>query len=204
MLEIKEDRPSYVAFETVAEEDREASVRADRYMTKDVVYAVITPIGSKDRIYREVNSWLTNVAQQVKEERMPAAWAENYRQAYETWRRGEEIPVNGTPIKGWGVISPSTQQNIISANIRTVEDLAVCNDEGLRRVGMGAQELKDKAVTWLKSLSTAGKVTMETSALQVKIRTLETQVTAQQETIKELRLENDALHAQIKQGEKAK
>jgi hypothetical protein len=195
-MEIREQRPSYVVFERKQVEDRDASLREGRYIARDEDYAIITPIGSKDRIPREVKSWFAALEQQAREERIPRAWVDQYRQAYEAWRRGEEIPLNGTPIKGWAVLSPAQQANVLSANVRTVEDLAQANDEARKRIGMGANELVDKAIAWLKSAQTQGPLVQENAALKARIRQLEAQTVAQEALIKDLRVENETLTKQ--------
>jgi len=80
---------------------------------------------------------------------------------------------------------------IIQAGIRTVEDLASLNDEGLRRIGMGAVELKQKAKTWIDVSQDKGKVTQEMASvsrqndqLQKTVDTLMAKVEKLQEEMK--------------------
>lgn len=196
-MEIREDRPSYVVFERQPVEDRDRSLAEGRYMTKDVDFAIITPIGSKDRIPREVSSWLSNMEQQVREERMPRQWYQQYKDAYEAWKRGEEVPLNGTPIKGWSLIGPAQQKNILGANVRTVEDLAQANDEALLRIGMGAVELKMQAQTWLKTAKDVGSVVKSNTVLEARITTLERDNKSLRTQNDELRSENALLVARL-------
>lgn len=189
------DRPAYVRFEFRPVEDREASLKSGHFVTRDAEYVIITPAGSKDEVEKLVPEWLTQMKQQVREGRLKPEWENNYVRAYEHWKRGEEIPVNGTPIKGWPVLSPAQQKNAISANVRTVEDLAAANGEALQRLGMGAVEMKQKAEAWLKAASSLGTVVQENSALKVKVRDLETQV-------KNLLERNQALAQQVAEGTK--
>lgn len=192
-IEIREQRPSYVVFERKGQEDRAASLAQGRYMEKSVDYVIITPQGSKDRIPREVQSWFQHLEQQAREERIPKEWPAQYRAAYEAWKKGEEIPLNGTPIKGWPVLAPALQANVISANILTVEDLAQINDEGAKRIGMGAIELRDKAIAWLKAASDVGVVTQQSAALQGRIRQLEANAEVLNGQIRDLKAENESL-----------
>lgn len=168
----KEDRPAYARFETRTIEDREASLRLGHYAGKDVDYVLLTPAGSKDEVEKPVKDWLAQMVQQVREERLPAKWEEGYRGAYERWKRGEEIPLNGVAIKGWPVASPAQQKTIIAANILTVEDLAQANGEALQRLGMGAVDLRTKAVAWLKGSKEIGTLVQENAQLQAEKRTL--------------------------------
>lgn len=191
--EMSEQRPSYVVFERRAVEDRAASLREGHYVARDLDFAIITPIGSKDRIPRQVDDWFKALEQQVREERIPKSWVDQYHQAYHSWKRGEAIPLNGTPIKGWPVLSPAHQANVISANILTVEDLAQANDEALRRIGLGALELRDKSIAWLKSSKDSGVMTQENAGLKAKIRQLESQVKTLEEAVEGLKQENEQL-----------
>lgn len=148
-------RPPYVRFETMPIEDRDASIAAGRLIVKDVDFAKVTAIGSKDVAIKEVKAWLEQQRQYAKEERIPGEWPMQYERAYAAWKAGQEVPLNGTPIKGWSAVSAAQQSNIIGANILTVEDLAGITDEGIRRIGMGAMELKDKAIRFLANQSKA-------------------------------------------------
>ena len=74
--------------------------------------------------------------------------------------------MHGTPILGWDVISPAQQKMLIAINCLTVEDLAQINDEGMKRVGMGGLELRNKAKNWLASVKDHGGLTIQMSALE--------------------------------------
>lgn len=167
-MELREGRPSYVRFELRPEEDREATLRAGHYVTRDVEYAVLTPAGSKDEIPRKVVDWMKQLKQYEKEGRMPPELVGKYIAAYEAWKRGEDIPLSGTPIKTWPVLSPAERSNVIAANIRTVEDLAGANGEAKHRMGMMAEQLVQKAQQWLKAANDVGKVVQENTRLRVE------------------------------------
>jgi hypothetical protein len=192
-MEIKEAQPPYVRFERRPVEDRPASMREGRYMTKDLDFAIVTPIGSKDMIPRVATEWLAYLEQQVKEGRFNAKWLDEYRAAYKAWQAGEEMPISGTPIKGWPLLSPAQQANVISANILRVEDLAGINDEAIRRIGPGALEMKEKAVAWLKAAKGSGVAAQEVADLTAKARQLQAQIESQQQMLRELRAENELL-----------
>lgn len=172
-MELRENRPSYVRFETQTIEDRAATLANGNYTEKNVDMVIITPIGSKDEIPMFVADWLTQLETHVREERIPRKWRDQYKEAYEAWKKGQEIPLNGTPIKGWSLLSPAQQNNIIAANIRTVEDLATANGEALQRIGMGGQELKQRAEAWLKAAAGAGVLVQENTLLRAKVKQLE-------------------------------
>lgn len=150
-ITIAEARPPYVMFEVKSEEDRAASLEAGHYVAKDVHYAIITPQGSKDRFERRVDEWLEACAQSVSEKRLPDAWYNHYKAIYAAWKADQAMPLNGTSIKNWSVLSPAQIETLTRLRILTIEDIAAANEETIARIGMGARALKDKAVAWLQS-----------------------------------------------------
>lgn len=182
----RKDRPAYVRFERVAVEDKAASLKAGHYVAKDVDFALITPPYSKDVFKIKVTQWKENMKLDVHNERLPVQWMEKYLEDYERWLTGQEIPLNGSPIKGWGVISPAHQKNLIEMNILTVEDLAGINDEGIRRIGMGGLDLKHKAKAWLSQLQDKGPLTQEIAAVKAENQLLKTTVASLEERVKDL------------------
>lgn len=167
--EVKQDRPSYVRFETRPVEGKDAK-GMPTFIDRD--FALVTPIGSKDVVVRVVSDWFTQLDQQVREERIPAEWVAKYKQAYELWKKGQDIPPEGTPIRGWPAISPAQQENVIRANILTVEDLAQATDEPIRRIGLGALDLREKARAWLKAQSGPAKLASEMASLKMQLEAL--------------------------------
>ena len=162
----RKERPAYVRFERIAVEDKAASLREGHYVARDLDMVLITPPYSKDVFKNKAPQWIENMKQDVQNGRMPQQWMDDYLKAYEHFKRGEEIPLNGTPIKGWGVLSPAQQETLIRMNVLTVEDLAGINDEGVKRVGMGGLDLKNKAQAWLAQLKDKGPITQEMAALK--------------------------------------
>lgn len=197
MAEERKERPAYVRFERKAVEDRTASVLKGSAVMKDVDYAIITPVGTKDEIPRVVSEWLPHLTQQVKEMRLPPDHEQHYRHAYERWKAGEELPLAGTPIKGWQVLSPSAQANVIAANIRTVEDLAAANGEATARIGMGAVEMKQKAENWLRASKDIGTVVQLNAALSSENERLKAAVVALEAKNNELAVKLQAATGQV-------
>lgn len=168
ILDSSQNRPSYVRFERVPVEDVPASKAAGHYVAKDLDYALVTPAGSKDVFKCKVPQWFANLKQDVENGRLPPEWLDKYTQAYASWLAGQEPPLDGTPIRGWGVLSPAQQETLTRLHILTVEDLARMNDEAIRRIGMGAMDLKHKAVAWLAQLQDKGPLTQEVAALKAE------------------------------------
>lgn len=191
ILTDREERPAYVQFECRTVEDKQASIREGRYVAKDVDFALVTPSYSKDCVEYKVAQWLINIDRNLREERIPQKWADHWREAYKRWKAGQEMPLNGTPVKGWGVISPAQQAMLVAMNCLTVEDLAAANDEGLRRMGMGSVDLRNKAKTWLASMSDHGGVTVKMAALEQENAVLTASVESMQKQL-------DALKSMVK------
>lgn len=194
-MEIRDEMPAWVQFEVRAVEDRNATIKNGTYTTRDVEFALVTPPYSKDCIEKEVSAWLAEMDENVRNNRIPEKWRDGYRAKYDAWKKGLEIPEDGIPIKGWCMVSPAQQQNLIIIGIRTVEALAAMNDEGMKRYGMGALDLKNRAAAYLKQEKT-GKVAQENAALKARVDDLETQV-------KQVLEKNRALEARLDREKQA-
>lgn len=186
LMNDRKERPAYVRFVRRAVEDRAAPSIGGRWPKRDVDYALVTPPYSKDVFEAVATEWLDQMGVEVRNGRLPEEWHDRYRQQYEKWKIGEEMPLDGEPIKGWGVISPAQQANLIALNIRTVEDLAGVNDEGVRRIGMGSGELRDKAKAWISQLKDKGPLTQENAMLRGENISLKATVEQLQARNKEL------------------
>jgi hypothetical protein len=185
-LEPKAERPAYVRFVRRAVEDRQASQAEGKYVAKDVDYALITPPYSRDVVEVKAAQWFENLANDERAGRIPKEWVDRYRKVHEAWKNGQELPPSGTPIRGWGVTSPAQQEMLIKMNILTVEDLAGVNDEGAKRIGMGAMELKNRANAWLKQLADKGPLTLEVAALRTENEQFKATIAALTEKIDQL------------------
>jgi hypothetical protein len=172
----RKERPAYVQFETRTEEDKAASARENRYVVREYEVAKLTPPYSKDSIEFHVDTWLADIEKNLRDGRISEDWAKYWRDAYRNWKSGQELPLSGTPIKGWGVISQAQQESLIHINCKTVEDLALVNEEGMRRMGMGALDLRNKAQAWLKSMNDHGGATLKIAALEQENAVLRTSV----------------------------
>jgi hypothetical protein len=185
-------RPPYVAFERRPVEDRTASQVKGHYASKDVDFAIITRPGSRDTLEEEVVVWLEKLRQRAKAQQIPANWYEGFSAAYKAWKEGEEIPTEGTPIKGWPVLSPAAQKELAHVGIRTVEDLAQMPENELSVLGTGALSMKQKAVAWLQAAEGSGKIAEQLSAMAVKINDLTTLVQNQAAELDKYRREEAA------------
>lgn len=189
ILERDENRPAYVRFERRAVDDKAATLAAGHYVSKDEDYALITPPYSKDCVEKKVSSWFPQVEVNVKNGRVPQSHLDFWKRAYQAWKDGQEEPINGTSVKDWNALSPAQCKNLISAGCRTIEDLAQANDEALKRIGMGAIELRQKAKAWLQAAKDHGPITMEIVSLQKENDQLKGSIESMQEQIRLLTMQ---------------
>lgn len=187
MVMPRDERPPYVKFEVRTMEDRGLSIKQGHYVGRDVIFAVITPQGSKDRIERVADDWIAEKRLHVEDGRFPRVWYEAYRASYEAYKRDEEPPVDGTPLRSWPPISPTQYKALRELRILCVEDLAHANEETISRIGFGARALKDKATEWLKAASGLGMQVEEAERLRIDNESLRQTVASQQVALDEFR-----------------
>ena len=186
MSTVNNELPPYITFERRAVEDRTASLAAGHHVSKDVDFVTITRPGSSDSVEKEVAGWLAELPGHAKNNRMPQAWVTAFQDAYKRWQAGEELPEQGTPIKGWPVLGPAAQKDLIHAGIRTVEALAAMPDNELANVCMGALSFKAKARAWLESAQDKGKIAETVATQERDLADLRKTVEAQAAEIKRL------------------
>ncbi len=188
-------QPSHITFSTVAVQAFEpvpGEVGTSRpKLTKDgapiyanVDYVTVRQPGDVNSVIFEAEHWIKKIIpSDLDGKRMHPAHAEYYKKAYARYKEGQEIPVEGTAIKLWPVATAAQVALLNSLNIRTVEELANLSDEGLKRIGMGAIELKMKAKAWLAAAKDKSGLTEEMLALQKKNELLELNMAAMKEQL---------------------
>ena len=192
IMERDEDRPAFVRFESVAVHDAQASLKAGHYVSKDEDHVFVKPPYSKDEYENTAIAWFSNVERNVKNGRTPVKHLEFWKASYERFKEGKETPIDGTPVRDWNALSPAQCKNLISAGCRTIEDMAQANDEALRRIGMGALDLKNKAKAWLQAAKDHGPLVNEVASLKNENDHLKGSVESLQEQITLLSRQLDA------------
>jgi len=114
-----------------------------------------------------------------------ARWNE-IKPAYEAWKSGREVPVNGTPLAAWAGITPEQAELFRMKGVRTVEDIAALTDTHKRSMGIpGLHDIIENA----KRFISAQDKTVVTKALEQKdaeIASLKDQMAEMAEMMKEL------------------
>lgn len=149
---------------------------------KDVDFALLTPMGSNGPIEREMNAELL------------AQWHEqgysNRVNHYEAWKKGQEAPMEGTPIKQWPAASAAEIKMCVENKILTVEQLAAASMDAVKRLGLSGVTLQNKAKNYLNDAP--AKMVGQIAALELRVSALE-------EELKRVYDEADSLREQTGQ-----
>jgi len=180
----------YVDFELRPEEDREQSIAQGMPIFKDVEYAIITMPGGGLVVDKPITDELLYEWKHGDNRRKPPS-PFAFR-AYEAWKEGREIPLNGTDLKNWPGVTPAQLKTCQAATVRTIEDLANANADTIRKLGMGGVALAQKAKSYLES-AVNNKASEEIAALQIKMDSLQETIDKKDNQIAELmeRLDED-------------
>ena len=167
---IQESRPPYVRFERRAMKDEGKSVEAGKVVWRNVDFAIITPVGSRDEVEKIADEWVKHIMKQAVNGQYPTQWAEHFNLMYREWQKGNELPANGTPLAMVPFLTPAEVKNLQEANVRTLEDAAQMSEEAMALVGLAARTLKSKCEAYLKGAET-GKLAERIAALESQSRT---------------------------------
>lgn len=159
----------YPLFETRAAHDEEASKTEGRAVYKDEDWVVLR-IDGNTAINRPVDEWFVSLNEKVKNGKEEFSLVDAYKKMYEAFKEGKETPLNGTDIRLWPIVTKAQAENLIQNGLRTIEDLSVCDDPTLRRIGHGARELQNKAKAHLEA--TSGKAAEKIVDMEKKLQEL--------------------------------
>ncbi len=198
-MELHKPRPPFVEFKRIAVRDKRRSEELGRHVTKDVDFAFVMQQGGKDQVERVATEWLAMLKMKIVNgaaDAYPQEWVDGFHAKYKAWQDGQDMPLNGTSVKEWAILSPAQASNFISLGILTIEDVAAMTEEAMKSYGMGARELKQKANEWLKGKDSAS---VENEMLKKQLAEL----TARLSTLENLSDNSDGPQ-QVKRGRKPK
>jgi hypothetical protein len=162
------DAGLFVQFYMESLKDEEQSAEKGRPIYIDREFIKIIPVGDKNTVVcRPVRkTWEGDVP--PDNERWP--------QQYAAFTNQQTQVTEGTPLEQWPPLSKSQVMTLKSVNVHTVEQLSVVSDTNLQNLGMGARDLRDKALAYLKDADsgsglaeaqeTIKKLTMEIEGLK--------------------------------------
>lgn len=185
-INLQDKRPPFVQFEMRAEKDSTSSLKEGRPMFTDVPYVMVLQHGGKDMYEKRAEEWLDQKHREAANGSYPPDWAKAYRHMYEEWKKGNAIPLNGTPIKLWPGATPAEVAACIAANVLTVEDLAGLSEAGLHSIGLGGRALRDKARSYMQAAESNGKVVELLASVKAELETLKGELEAERVKRREL------------------
>lgn len=166
-------KPAYVRFEYRPVENRTKTIEAGHTVYDDVIFAIVTPAGTRDQVEKVADDWINSVREGVQQERIPSQWLEQYSDALKRFKDSNENTEFGTSLKEWPGATPAQIRTCLAANILSIEDLAAATEEAVTRIGMGGRALKAKAQAWLDASRDTGVAAEELVALRQKNKELE-------------------------------
>lgn len=182
----------YVTFETKTVEDAVETRRQNQPVFKEQHYARITPPGSRDVQLEKLPNWWAKLDTEYRSGRVMSQWIEKWKGDFKKYEQGLEIPEDGTPIRGWKLLSGSQQETLLRMNIRTVEALAHIGAEAMAYIGMGAVELKRRAEAWIQQNQDKAPMAIEMAAIKGENETLKATVANLTEKVAELAKQIDS------------
>ena len=167
-------RPPYVRFEEREMGiDADASEVAGRPVPRTVVLACITSAGSKDTHDAIAEEWLESIRKRALRGEYPLDWSQHFRASFEEWKKGNELPRTGTPVKTWAMVSREQANRLHAVGHTTVEDLAQVPDTALGQIGLDGRYLRDLARGWIQEAKDKGVNTRALADANVRIDDLE-------------------------------
>lgn len=131
--------------------------------------------------------------------RDPMIWAtlEPY---YEAWKKGQETPVDGTPLAAWPGVTPEQVERLRTLQVRSVDDVAAMTDADVDRYGMGGLAMRQQARAFIDAKK-------DRSVIQSELVSRDKTIAAQGEQLAEMRValeQQTALLQQLAASQPAK
>lgn len=198
--QIFDKRPPFVRFEEREMGiDPKLSEEAGRPIPRVLIMACITPHASKDVVEKPAEEWLEQIRAKALKGEYPLDWSTFFRAQFDEWKKGNELPREGTPIATWQMCTREQSTRLRAGSITTVEDLAVVPDSGLGMIGPDGRYLRDLAAGWIKEAKDKGANAKALADANVRIGDLEATIAGQADRIR--RLEAKLLDAPIREAE---
>lgn len=167
------DAGLYVQFYMEAIKDEESSEKQGRQIFVDREFIKIIPVGDKNTVVCRPVNLKDDGVMPPDNVRWPSQYA-----AF----KNQQIQVNeGTPVEELPWLSKSQAMMFKSVNVHTVEQLAAVSDTNLSNLGMGARELREKAVNFIANANGGagvGKLEKENKELRIELEAMKNQMAA--------------------------
>lgn len=130
----------------------------------------------------EIFPWIDQLKERLKHGRISQDYFNICDRAYRNWREKGEAPVEGIPITEWAGVSEAQRKKLTDMGLNSVELVSAMTEDALTEFGMGARDVKTRAIRYLENNSgdrveqMEKKHASEMSALEEKIAELQAQV----------------------------
>ena len=92
--------------------------------------------------------------------------------AYNAWKAGNEIPLDGTPLSAWAGVTPEQIEVLRPAGVKTVQNLANMTESQMNKIMLpGLRNLKSTAIEYLASREKTAQAE-EVADLKAKLEAL--------------------------------
>lgn len=97
---------------------------------------------------------------------------------YDAWKKGQDAPVDGTPLDAWPGLTPEEGERLKLLQVRSVEDIAGMNDADIDRYGMGGLALRQRARAFTESKKGVAVFKAELDQRDKQLASMAEQITA--------------------------
>jgi hypothetical protein len=192
----EKERPPLVRFaEAELGLDPQASKEAGRPVPRVVLMAFITQQGSRDVFEQPAEEWIAKISAKAANGEYNPEHAAMFRRQFESYKAGNELPREGTPIKTWQLGTGQQRARLIACQITTVEDLAATPDSGLATIGLDGRVLRDMARAWIAEGKEKGSVATDLANANAEIDRLRERTEQQDALINGLSARLEALES---------
>lgn len=157
-------------------EDKEQTAIIGQLVYKAVDMVELRAMGSKDFVNKRVDKIKLHDAKM---------WS-RLKPHYEAWQKGQELPLEGTPLEEWSLISAHHCRTLKEHGIRTVEQLAIINDETMKLIPMEGRKLQQRAAAYLSADRTAERSAVAITELKDQMNRMQAALEASEAMNREL------------------
>ncbi len=106
--------------------------------------------------------------------------------SYQHWLKGQETPLEGTPLEAWPGMTEGRVAQLRLLHVRTVEEYAAVTDATLDKIGMGARSERERARIFVEAKKGSAQIEHALAGEREKVANLEAQMAEMRELIASL------------------
>lgn len=177
--------------------NEEASQKAGRPIPKIIPFAIIAT-DKFTRLEYPAEEWLANKKKAAIEGRENPDWVSRWEMQFESWKKGETLPVEGEPIKTWPALNKEQVMRLTALGYQTIEQLAEVSDTNLAVIGLDGRYLRDLARKTIEHAEKGGAQVKRIADLEQEVRDKDTTIGSLMERVAALEKQmtgRETLHA---------